>query len=292
MRPGPWTVLALTAALPVLAGGPQHLDLPVDEGAGAASNMGFLVTIESPASAGQGGVTLRGLPRNLGTGDIADAAGTPPCSESGAPRADGIVDALDLACDLWVSRQGALWISHRTAAGAWESRGVWRLPGGDVAHGGTWTGEFTRGETIAVQAFAPPAGSVANAARLTGSDDPSQPCPVVGPVEGLLNVFYHSMLQTADDLLCGLKDHDWFDADADGLPDTCDASLFDPALGGSACVSDVRDGAVRTRCVIADPSQPSGLRFEGTLFPLEPTYAASVAFSPEQDGAAWCQPHF
>lgn len=289
MRTALAMMMVLAAA--TLLAGERRFEDPMDPRPEAQSNMAFLVDIDSPAIPGQGGVSLRSLPLSVGTADLADPTATPPCSEPGAPQSDGVVDALDLACELWESRQGSLWIWHLTAAGAWEGRGVWRLPGGGVAHGGSWTDPIVLGEAIAVHALAPPGGSVTNSIRFAGAHLPL-PCPSVGPGGGLLNIFYHTMYRTADELLCGLRNRDWSDADGDGLPDTCDASLFDPSAGGSTCVSDVRDGITTTRCVFADSSLPTDLRFEGTDFNLEITFAASVSFSPEQPGAVWCQPHF
>jgi hypothetical protein len=262
------------------------------------SNMGFRVDLRLASTATEGSPFLLALPLNLGTGDIADAAAAQPCSETGALRSDGVIDALDLLCELWTSRQGGLWISRHVASPAgWQSRGIWRTPGGAIVTAGDWTAPILHGEAVVATVLAPAAGSVVNDAVIVGSHDPSQPCPVIdapgaAPATGVLNVFYHSMFRSGNDLLCGLKGMAWEDLDLDGDPDTCTGGLFDPSSPGSASVADVRDSGVAVRSVVADPAAPHGLRFSGPDFALEPTRAAAVVLSPGQPAATWCQPHF
>ena len=295
-------ILLLAAAVPpaeARLGSPSRLPPgPSRQSPLPSSNMGFRVDVELSADAGGDDLEIVALPLQLGTGDVADASAAEPCSEAGAPRADGVEDALDLLCTLWTSREGGLWISRRSPSGpGWESRGIWRLPGGGFAHAGDWLAPITSGEAVSARILAPAGSAVTNRSVVVGSHDGSAPCPVyagapLGPANGLLNVFYHSMARSADDLLCGLQGLDWVDADADGAPDTCNVALFDSGAGGSALVADFTSSTVTLRSVRADASAPHGLRFEGTNFPLTVTRGQAVVLSPEQTPRTWCQPHF
>ena len=281
------------------AGGPSRVEpRPGADTADPASNMGFRAEVTLAAVAGGSDREILALPLNLGTGDVADSSAAIPCSEPGAVRSDGVVDGLDLLCELWTSREGSLWLYRRIASPpSWQGRGIWRLPGGGFAHAGDWTDPIVSGEALSALVLAPPGASVTNRGVIVGSHDDAAPCPVIAappgePALALLDVFYHTMFAEADDLLCGLRGRDWQDADGDGFPDRCDGGLFDPAFAGTVTVVDYAGGSLTSRGVRADAAAPNGLFFEGTSFPLTVTRGQVAILTPEQPPATWCQPHF
>lgn len=266
-----------------------------------SSNMGFKVETAFPARPDRPNEYLVALPYFNGTGDVADAAATPPCSEAGAPRTDGLVDALDLLCDFWTSRQGGMTASRWVqSTQSWQHRAIWRdAVTGEIVSSGDWLDSVATGEAFVLRV----SGAVTNLATIVGSHDPVGACalavdaPPGMPAFNLLNHVYHRMYLTADEALCGLEGSAWTDADGDGQPDRCDGGMFDPAAGGSATVLQLDDpragsGLPVTRTVMADPSGPHGLRFIGPNFTLAFPDASTIVLSPEQPAMTWCEPHY
>ena len=234
----------------------------------------------------------------LPIGDIGGNTAAPdPCA---AP--DGVVDSRDAVCFLWgggnpARRVGAAAISTWNAScEGWVTTVVLRN-----AFGVRFSG----------MAFPIPAGKgyLVNLAQTSSSAPPdydvnlvsSCPAPFSGttvasecPLPGLLlHVPYDTTYREWDEILCGERGVDWFDADGDGAPDDCPNGIFDgthaltlyeyrwdPATGQS----DYRFRRVSTTVFVPHPL------FVGTNWPIEPGHAVGAALSPGHVPTSWDPP--
>jgi hypothetical protein len=310
------TGLALLVAGPLLAGDPSG---PTTRDAAAAldrhasrpsplSNIGVTCSHDFHAWDGRENVYPTSVPSYLGVGDIADSGAPFPCVPPGGVP-DGILNADDLLCDWWTSRVGAFTISRRDMAlEQWQSRMAFRDPAtGDVVFAGDWTAPLIDNEGYLVQLSTLGAPEVANPATIVGSYDTSFPGqPLVVPPSGndavaLLNLVYVTMYTQADEILCGLRDVDWGDADRDGNPDQCQGrGIFDWTSGAPMTVmafdatidGSPTDDQWVTRTV-SRPGPGPELVFTGTNFDLVPCPVGYLAtYGPPHGGSIFLSPHW
>ncbi len=102
-----------------------------------------------------------------------------------------------------------------------------------------------------------------------------------------LNLPYHTMYRTANEILCGLEGVDWVD-DGTGAPDQCTAGLFDPVSGVS-----VTTQAFSGSFVGRSAFDAGGIvRFIGTNFDLTPGDAYLFNMNTGYADRLWLPPHF
>lgn len=314
-----FTVAALALALAggvYLSGGPAE-----------ASNMGFKLerdfhAVGPPATpAPFQGIYFFSAPLFNGLADIAntlDANGN-PCAGPG----DGVVNADDALCDIWTSQQGQIgMLRFLPATCQFQSRNLVFDPLFGIQAAGAFTealqnpgqGYDDDGYQITVP-YVPVVeggpGDVANQAVIVGSHDPSYagmtlalPTSGCTPTVPFINVPYHTMYRKSEEVLCGLENVHWFDADMDGFPDTCPNGVFDERdvvgmVGGSLIqvitfdnVPDGmgRDNAFISQNVVFDPL--FGYSWGGTTFNLIPGDAYRIALSAGHRDTLWLSPHF
>jgi hypothetical protein len=243
---------------------------------------------------------LVSVPFFFGLEDIADASLADPCDvASGA--GDGVVDARDLLCSWWTSRNGSMTVSRRDDdAQIWQSLTARRDAGGQVELFGDWTQPLVPREAYVVTV----SGGTINQITITGSHDPSAPCrdialaPGGGPTRLVYNLVYHTMFQHLDEILCGLANVDWVDANGDTLPDDCPAGVFDNASGAPMTLTAIDHrpasptyGQEVSRRVERDVLN-GDLVFSGDNISLIPGEAYLVDFEAPHSGTQACQPHF
>ena len=244
------------AAAPPVGGARTPVDIARETGrvtspprtAEPTSNMGFKWEGDFKAVPDFKNIYIVAVPYFLGATDIANSAAPDPCDPAGAR--DGVVNADDLLCDWWTSREGAMSVSRRDEpSGTWQTRTAFR---DDTTRRiefiGTWLEPLVLAEGYLVQVSGPNGGAMSNPAVIVGSHNPAfsghvLQLPVSGePQESVINVPYHSMYQTADEILCGLEGLDWFEG-PDGNPTTCPTNA---GSGGSGGIFDNLSGAPMT----------------------------------------------
>ena len=267
------------------------------------SNMGFSAHRSLTTVFGYRNIHLVSVPSFNGLGDVADTGAAMPCSGS-----DGVVNADDLLCDWWTSRQGSMVVSRRNEPlEQWDSRMAYRdAATGDIVFAGDWTAPL-----IADEAFLVSVSGADNLASLVGSHDPNHPGHVLQPAPSgndalvILNVPYHTMYRTADEILCGLpiaRDpvNGWEDIVAPiGEPDTCPNGIFDNASGTLMTVSTYdnvadgqpTDGTFVERSVRRDPATGL-LEFTGIDFLLETTHAYFASYGATHQPTTFLSPHY
>lgn len=238
------TVAALALAV---AGGVFMTGGPAE-----ASNMGFklerdFAAIGPPANARVfRGIYLVAAPLFNGLADIADSAGAGPegpCTGTG----DGVVNASDAVCDWWTSRDGTMIIERFITDNCTsQSYGVTfdRLFMSVVANGTPFElqNPGTQIDDDGYRVIVPFEGTpLSNQAVIVGSHDPSYagfplaiPASDCRPNRPILNIPYHTMYQTSDEVLCGLEGTAWVDVvdngtgapGSDGSPDTCPSGIY------------------------------------------------------------------
>ena len=211
-------------------------------------------------------------PELTGLQDIANSYPSPAsnnkCVNDLGPPAgpavpDGFLNADDILCTLWTSRDGVMSVNHfnedtcRT-----EIRTAERGPFGIVFRS-SWDGYIdTNGDgvkdtpdpnqaldtdrtsnpsalddyrfigyQVSVGHATNPTAVPANTAVLEGWCDDTWTGQVIAngcePAFHFLHFPFGSLYLTADDILCGREGFDWFDADGDGDPDDCPNGIFD-----------------------------------------------------------------
>lgn len=171
--------------------------------------------------------------------------------------------------------------------------------------------------------------TVVNTAVIVGSHDPNFPgrsitynaaCPAGTPRLEFVNLPYHTMYRTADEVLCGLDKvqdptNGWEDlvnnttgaAGADGEPDTCPNGIYDTTAGNGYLIQietwdNVKDGggpqesgANTDNLVVV---RTAGLTVFGRLdftqqdFYLTPGDAYRVTLTNRHTTTTWRSPHF
>jgi hypothetical protein len=289
--------LISTALAIMLAGG-----VYLSAGTAEASNMGFKLERSFAWQAGAKNLYFVSFPLFNGLGDISDGTG---CSGT-----DGLINANDALCDFTTDRDtqtsgGLMTIQHlNEMTCSYEGRSIIKTPTG-LQFIGAFQSELTTPENrevgyyINVGKNVPTDPDPENRSVIVGSHDPSwagkmiqRRCPLT-----VLNLPYHTMYRTANEILCGLEGVDWVDADSDGNPDTCgDAGspggLYDPVSGLS----------VTTQTIVPGPGggfqgrsafkAGSVVRFIGTNFDLTPGDAYLFNMPTGYNDRLWGPPHF
>jgi len=283
--------LLSTALALVMAGG-----VYLCTGTAEASNMGFKLERSFSYTTGARNLYLVSFPLFNGLGDVSDGAG---CAAG-----DGIVNANDALCDLATDRDssagGALMTIQRLNESSclFEGRTILKV-GANFSFIGGFTDELTTPTNREVGYFInvnknPADPDLENRAVIVGSHDPSwagkmvsRACPFT-----ILNLPYHTMYRSANEILCGLKGVDWNPSDPgnpDSDPDTCDAGLYDPVSGVSVTTQtfDNASGYAGRSAFNA-----GGVRFIGTNFDLTPGDAYLFNMNTGYQDRLWLPPHF
>lgn len=279
--------LLSTAAALMLAGG-----VYLSSGTAEASNMGFKLERSFSYTTGAQNLYLVSFPLFNGLGDISDGAG---CSAG-----DGVIDASDALCDFTTSRDqsagGPLMTIQRQNDGCLFDGRTLLLAGGNILFVGA-AFELTTPENREVGYFVNVNKNAAdpeleNRAVIVGSHDPAWAGKLVSRscAFTMLNLPYHTMYRTANEILCGLEGTDWVDADMNGSPDTCDGGLFDP-VGAVAVTTQTFDNATGYLGRNAIPAGPSVI-FVGTNFDLTPGDAYIFNMNTGYQDRVWLPPHF
>lgn len=279
--------LLSTAAALMLAGG-----VYLSSGTAEASNMGFKLERSFSFVTGEQNLYLVSFPLFNGLGDVSDGAG---CSAG-----DGLIDANDALCDLATDRDssagGALMTIQRLneATCLFEGRTLLKV-GPGFTFIGAFTEELTTATNREVGYFVNVNKNAAdpdleNRAVIVGSHDPSwagkmitNDCPFT-----VLNLPYHTMYRTANEILCGLEGVDWVDADMNGNPDSCDNGLYDPVSGVSVTTQAFDNGFFGRSAF----NGGGNVIFIGTNFDLTPGDAYLFNMNSGYLGRMYTPPHF
>lgn len=280
------------------------------------SNMGFLWQGDFAAVPGFKNIYLVAVPYFHGQEDIANSSRTDACDPAGG--VDGVVNADDLLCAWWSSREGAMSLSRRDEpGGTWQTRTAFRDDTTrQVVFLGPWTEPLVPAEAFLMQVAGPNGGAASNRTHIAGSHDPGYSGHVLRlpnsgeGQESLINLPFHTMYQTADEVLCGLEGLDWIEG-PDGNPTTCPTGtgaggtggIFDNVSGARMtfmCFDNVPDGNGTDnqwvwRTVSKDPIT-GALIFEGADFdpwPLGVSPPAGLAsYGPPFTTSIFLSPHF
>jgi hypothetical protein len=286
--------LLSTALALVMAGG-----VYLAAGNAEASNMGFKLERSFSFITGAQNLYFVSFPLFNGLGDVSDNTS---CTGS-----DGIVNASDALCDLATSKDtsagGGLMTMQKLDEGSCLLQGRTLLKvGANFQFVGGFTEELTTagnreiGYIINVNKNAADP-DLENRAVIVGSHDPSwagkmvsRTCPY-----SILNLPYHTMYRTANEVLCGLQGVDWNPSDPGDPgsdPDACDAGLFDPVSGVSVTVQTFVNevgGGFRGRTAFSVAGTP---RFVGNNFDLTPGDAYLFNMNTGYQDRLWLPPHF
>jgi hypothetical protein len=284
----------------VLAGG-----VYLSAGTAEASNMGFKLERSFSWTMGQKNLYLVSFPLFNGLGDVSD---NNTCSGS-----DGIINASDALCDLATDRDLAtapqpLMVFQRLNESTciFEGRTLLKVGPATYSFVGSFQSELTSPENrevgfiINVNAKSTdPAPE--NRAVIVGSHDPSWAGKMITRVcpKSYLNLPYHTMYRTADEILCGLAGFDWVDEVNNGSgdptpdtqPDTCPNGLFDPGTG-LPVVAQTFDGTRFVGRTVFGPPGAGTPQAVGNNFDLTPGDAYLFNMPVGYPGRLWLPPHF
>ena len=283
--------LLSTALALVMAGG---VYLSLSAGTAEASNMGFKLERSFSFTTGARNLYFVSFPLFNGLGDVSDGAG---CGAG-----DGVINANDALCDLATDRDmsagGALMTMQKwdDQACSFVGRTILKV-GANFSFVGGFTEDLTTaanreiGYVINVNKN-PADPDLENRAVIVGSHDPSWAGKMVSRTCAftMLNLPYHAMYRTANEVLCGLEVVDWVDADMNGTPDTCDAGLFDPVSNVSVTVQtfDNATGFQGRTCF----SVAGNLTCIGPNFDLTPGDAYVFSMNTGYMDRLWLPAHF
>jgi hypothetical protein len=308
-----------TAALAlVLVGGVYLAASPVE-----ASNMGFKLERDFSTNQTLPGryyvsfPLFNGLGNVANSGNVADVANPDGVCGIGVSGPDAVINAHDAICDMWISRDNAMTLTRfdeETCLFASEALSLNFL--GQVAATSTWTDALVAEDAyqVGVPYNSTTMTEVSNRAVIVGSHDPNYPMGYIGaevklpasacaPNFKFINLPYHTMYQTADEVLCGLKGVDWFDdTPADGFPDSCPNGIFHVGAANSQGgisvltfdnIADLNgtDGLFVNRSVVKDFL--GNLSFTGDDFALTPGDGYLLRLTPTHLATTmWISPHF
>lgn len=216
----------------------------------AASNMGFKLERNFEPVQDFENFFLVSFPLFNGLGDVAHTANL-ECVGAGG-TGDGIINADDFLCDVWDRTPGSeITLSrYNIDTCSLESRTINEGFGGVPQFGGLWMDPLPRDEGFQVEALF--ATDASHPAVIVGSHDPSYTGRTLAgnaaclPFRqfAMIHLPYHTMYQTATEILCGLEGVDWqrdpttgdptfpFDVDGDGdvdADDACAGGMWDQA---------------------------------------------------------------
>jgi hypothetical protein len=292
------------AALALVLGGGVYLA----SGTAEASNMGFKLERSFSVVDNFRNVYYLSFPLFNGLGDIAGDPG-PDGSPCGTGP-NGIVNADDALCDLFTDRDlsnggAAMTLSLiDTSSCLFIGRTAQKTSPTNYLFIGAFTSDLTNsanrqiGYLINVGA-GPTDPPLTNRAVVVGSHDPSfggHTLSIAGCQRDFINLPYHTMYRTANEVLCGLEGVDWMDADMDGNPDTCDNGVYDISSGVSVVV----------QSFINDPASPNANRligrsvfdaggslfFLGPIYDLIPGEAYLIGMDTGFNDRVFLSPHF
>jgi hypothetical protein len=154
--------------------------------------------------------------------------GLPP----GPLTGDGILNADDALCDLWTSRLGLMtfsrWVNNECRS---DSRSANINFANQVQFSGLFTIPLEREVGYEVVVGSRPGVTLDNRTVIVGSHDPSYPGQTLHvncrPQKYYLNLPYHTMYRTVDEMMCGLEITDWQPDPGDGHPLTCPRGVYD-----------------------------------------------------------------
>lgn len=287
----------LSTALALAMAGGVYLTTGPDA---SASNMGFKLERSFSVVTGARNLYFVSFPLFNGLGDIGTSGAGANCDAG-----DGVVNAVDALCDLTTDRDlvtapsGIMTIQrYNEATCGFEGASMTKTPLGFSFIGTAF--ELTTptnrevGYIVSVGKNAADP-TIENRAVIVGSHDPSwagklvtRACP-----RTYLNLPYHTMYRSANEILCGLRGVDWDPVDPgnpNSNPDACGAGLFDPVSGVSATVQafDNATGFVgRTALRVG-----GNLQFIGTDFDLTPGDAYVFGANTGYQDRLWLPPHF
>lgn len=282
-----------------------------------AGNMGF--RLERSFNLVRNATTGRPLPsvywlsqpllNGLGDVGVSDANGSNACCVGvGACPAtgDGRIESVDAVCEYWTAK------SDISNAGVFQwsfydrETCLKRSFTGVIALGGIrFTGVSVAldreiGYEIVVGTSRAGTATPVNDAVIVGAHDPSfagrtiRPgtrCAASALHQDMLNLPYHSVYRTSDEILCGLEGTAWLDADVNGNPDTCPGGLFDGAH--AIQVEWFRNGLTTSQAHGRTAFLLLGhLGFTGMEFDLVPGEAYRLTMLPTQTPRVWLPPHF
>jgi len=257
------------------------------------------------AEPGVAGRYYLSLPFGGGLEDLANSSLSDPCDLSSA-SADGVLNADDLICTIWgagdlASRHGVITVFDYTPDCRVRARTALRTRfGGPVLFiGSAFDLRPEAGFQVSV-AVLPDQPLPDDTVTFTGPCAPALPLQVVGGAcpFALLNLPYDTLFRTANDILCGLENIWWYDADGDGDPDTCPHGLFDAVDGLPVTISyyqnrwdefrDPRSGPVYIPRAVF--SSFGDVYFIGTNFDLVDGDGIIVEFSTGDGERDWDPP--
>ena len=278
--------LLSTAAALMLAGG-----VYLSAGTAEASNMGFKLERSFSFVTGAQNLYLVSFPLFNGLGDVSNGMG--------CDTGDGVIDANDALCDLATDKDmsagGALMTIQRLneASCLFEGRTILKV-GANFSFIGAFLSELTSPENREVGFFInvnknPADPDPENRAVIVGSHDPSWAGKMVtrSCAFTVLNLPYHTMYRSANEILCGLEGVDWTD-DGTGAPDMCEGGLYDP-VSGLSVTTQTFVGTFQGRSAF---NAGGTVRFIGTNFDLTPGDAYIFNMPEGYQDRLWLAPHF
>lgn len=299
--------LLSTALALAMAGG---VYLSTGAGTAEASNMGFKLERSFSYVTGTRNLYLVAFPLFNGLGDVSDGL---DCTATG----DGVISVQDALCDLATSRENSVGVFAPLMTIQKYDETSCRFVGATILREGPgdyrFIGDFRDEDlTSAVNreigyyvSVAKATGDldedIVNRAVIVGSHDPSwagkmisRACP-----QTVLNLPYHTMYRTANEVLCGLEGVDWVDevnnlsgaATPDGKPDSCPAGLFDPT-SGVAVTTQTFDNATGFSGLSVFDTGGMYPSFVGTNFDLTPGDGYLFNMNTGYNDRLWLPPHF
>jgi hypothetical protein len=153
----------------------------------------------------------------------------------GPATGDGLLNADDAICDLWTSRRGLMSFSRFVNNECrLDSRSANITFTGAIQFSGLFTTPLEREVGYQVVVGAPAGVTLDNRVVIVGSHDPSYPGQTIHvncrPQQYYLNLAYHTMYRTADEVFCGLEITDWTPDPGDGHPLTCPRGVYDTTV--------------------------------------------------------------
>lgn len=236
-----------------------------------------------------------------GSVGLQDVAGTQGGADRCANVPDGVIDTSDALCTLYSNRlvNTAMYLSYLdTQACQFRTVSVTNTP---------MLGIHFQGLADPID---PSRGYIVNLMGKRGMGPYEQGGTLSGPCQprmaprtieastctrDLIPNPPDSRLRSADEILCGERNVDWRDDNADGKPDTCPNGLFDgrnriqvAAFDNDPDSRPESDNMFVVRQVERHPVL--GLLFLGTDFPVPPGEAAMLTMRPQQAPRIWDPP--
>lgn len=284
-------------------------------GTAQASNMGFKLErsfdLIRNATTGRPQQNIYWLSQPLfnGLGDVgvSDANGLNGCCVgfgTCAATGDGRIESIDAVCEYWTAKSdlptaGAFQWTYYDRETCLKRSYTGAVAGGRMVFSGPSLAlDREVGYQIVIGTNTAGTASPVNRAIVVGSHDPGFAGRTIRPgatctqqiQQDLLNLPYHTMYRTSDEILCGLEGTDWT-PDVNGNPATCPNGLFDGARSLQVEWFENNSGASlpRGRTVSFVGTR---LLFNGAEFDLVPGEAYRLSLNAAQTPKTWLSPHF